>query len=57
MFCFLQSVQACKNLMRRWNRDDLLEANRKETEVLYERWQSEDCAEAILKFFSKRSRI
>ena len=54
---FLQSVLACKQLMRRHNLADLHETNRAETAVLVERWTSEDCHQAILKFFMSKAKL
>ena len=34
-------------------KDRLHEANRKEVEILTERWGSEDCLEAVMKFMTR----
>lgn len=47
-----------KRLLRSQDRAALYEANRKECDQLVERWQSEDCLNAISKFFSaKQSKL
>ncbi|XP_034250767.1 enoyl-CoA delta isomerase 2, mitochondrial-like [Thrips palmi] len=47
-----------KRLLRSQDRAALYEANRKECEQLVERWQSEDCMNAVSNFFSaKRSKL
>ena len=51
------SVRQGKELMRRWRRKDLHRVNREECKVLVERWQSEECMEAVLAFFQRRAKL
>jgi len=44
-----------KELTRQFDRDLLHRVNKAECDRLLERWQSEDCAEAIMKFFSRKN--
>ncbi len=37
------------------DRDALHKANEKECELLEERWQSQECFDAVLKFFQKQA--
>ena len=54
---FSQSVSVCKSLMRRWTKSALHAANDAETAALRERWTSEECMEAVAKFFSLRAKL
>lgn len=57
-FYHFQSLIYGKRLLRSQDRAALYEANKKECEQLIERWQSEDCMNAISKFFSgKHSKL
>ncbi|XP_048755262.1 enoyl-CoA delta isomerase 2-like [Ostrea edulis] len=47
------SLQKSKFLSREMLRETLHQVNKKECEILVERWQSEECFQAIMKFFSK----
>lgn len=49
----LQSLQKSKFLSRETDRATLHAVNKRECEVLTERWQSEECFQAIMNFFSK----
>ena len=53
---FPQSLVYGKELTRTIDRDLLHKVNQMECDRLLERWQSEDCMEAIMKFFSKKSK-
>ncbi|XP_064598799.1 enoyl-CoA delta isomerase 2-like [Liolophura sinensis] len=48
-----QSLWKSKKLVRDAARDTLHAVNARECEVLVERWQSEECMNAIMKFFQK----
>ena len=50
---FIQSLQKSKFLSRESEREVLHKVNKRECEVLVERWQSEECFQAIMNFFSK----
>jgi peroxisomal 3,2-trans-enoyl-CoA isomerase len=52
----LQSLVYSKQLSRQFDTEILHKVNDAECERLLERWQSEDCMEAIMKFFSKNSK-
>ena len=43
-----------KELCRQFDRELLHKVNKAECDRLLERWQSPDCMEAIMKFFSKK---
>ncbi|XP_022340974.1 enoyl-CoA delta isomerase 2-like isoform X2 [Crassostrea virginica] len=47
------SLQKSKFLSREAEREVLHQVNKRECEVLVERWQSEECFQAIMNFFSK----
>ncbi|XP_061198324.1 enoyl-CoA delta isomerase 2-like isoform X2 [Saccostrea echinata] len=49
------SLQKSKFLSREAEREILHQVNKRECEVLVERWQSEECFKAIMNFFSKSS--
>ena len=51
------SVRHGKELMRRWGREKLHRVNREECKVLVERWQSDECMEAVLAFFQRRAKL
>ena len=51
------SVRHGKELMRRWGREELHRVNREECKVLVERWQSDECMEAVLAFFQRRAKL
>lgn len=53
--CFVcwQSLWKSKKLIRDAEREMLHAVNTRECEVLVERWQSEECMNAIMKFFQK----
>ena len=55
MIFFFQSLVYSKQLSRQFDRELLHKVNDAECERLLERWQSEDCMEAIMKFFNKNS--
>ncbi|KAJ1529824.1 hypothetical protein ONE63_006565 [Megalurothrips usitatus] len=53
-----KSLIFSKRLLRSQERASLYAANHKECEQLVERWQSEDCMSAVVKFFSaKKSKL
>ena len=52
-----QSVLLSKKLVRAEEKDILLRVNDRECDALYTRANSEDCMEAALKFFMKKSKI
>ncbi|XP_021944602.1 enoyl-CoA delta isomerase 2 [Folsomia candida] len=53
----VKSLIFSKELVRGRERQLLHEVNRMECERLQERWTSEDCMNAIMKFFSKKSKM
>lgn len=50
----LQSLRLSKNLVRDAERDLLHQVNERECQLLIERWQSEECINAIMSFFSSK---
>ncbi|XP_046457180.1 enoyl-CoA delta isomerase 2-like isoform X2 [Daphnia pulex] len=52
----INSLVYSKQLSRQFDTEILHKVNDAECERLLERWQSEDCMEAIMKFFSKNSK-
>jgi len=48
------SLRACKEIVRAVDREALHAANTKECEVLAARWQSDECAAAIIEFFKRK---
>lgn len=52
----VKSLVYSKKLTRQFDIELLHKVNAAESERLCERWQSEDCMEAIMKFFSKNSK-
>ena len=57
MICFLklQSLIYGKKLGRQFDHELLHKVNVAECDRLLERWQSEDCMEAVMKFFSRKN--
>ncbi|CAH0388372.1 unnamed protein product [Bemisia tabaci] len=51
-----KSIIYSKQLVRRWDKEDLLAANKAEVERLGERWASEDVMEALIKFMNRKHR-
>ncbi|KAK2166112.1 hypothetical protein NP493_1339g00023 [Ridgeia piscesae] len=49
-----QSLRLSKQLLRAPERDILHETNRREAALLAERWQSDECFNAIMKFFQSK---
>ena len=49
-----QSLFYSKALMRDYERDILHKTNQAECDRLIERWTSEDCMNAIMKFFQRK---
>eukprot|EP00002_Diphylleia_rotans_P005317 TRINITY_DN14442_c0_g1_i1.p1 TRINITY_DN14442_c0_g1~~TRINITY_DN14442_c0_g1_i1.p1 ORF type:complete len:262 (-),score=71.45 TRINITY_DN14442_c0_g1_i1:29-814(-) len=49
-----QALKDCKKLMRSTQKDLLLQTNRREVELLNDRWQSEEFVEAISAFFMNK---
>ena len=55
LFSFLlQSLQYSKTLNRNAERELLHKVNEAECDLLVERWQSQECINAIMSFFSKK---
>jgi len=52
----VRSIVFSKELVRGRERDLLHKVNLAECDRLLERWQSEDCMNAIMKFFSRKSK-
>ncbi|CAG0895817.1 unnamed protein product [Darwinula stevensoni] len=52
-----QSLWKSKQLSRKWSLETLQEVNKAECDVLKERWQSPECAQAIMDFFSRKSKM
>ena len=53
----LKSLVFSKELVRGRERKMLHEVNEAEAERLKERWASEDCMEAIMKFMTRKSKV
>ncbi|NXJ75028.1 ECI2 isomerase, partial [Trogon melanurus] len=51
------SLAVSKQLLRSLEKEKLHEVNRKECEVLKERWLSDECVNAIASFFQRRSKL
>ena len=51
------SIKESKALMRRWNREELHMVNIEECKMLVRRWQSDECMEAVQKFFQRKATI
>ena len=49
----LQTLRLIKNIIRGGEKDHLHKVNRDECELLIDRWTSEECATAIMNFFSR----
>ncbi|ESO96902.1 hypothetical protein LOTGIDRAFT_178218 [Lottia gigantea] len=49
-----QSLQKSKNLMRQMQKDKLDKVNSEECDLLVERWQSDECMNAIMNFFKRK---
>lgn len=56
-WCVVQSLRFSKQLMRDTERAALHDANRRECELLVERWTSDECAQAVMQFFSKKAKM
>ena len=54
--CF-QSLRFSKQLMRATDKATLHDANKRECELLVERWTSDECANAIMQFFAKKAKM
>ncbi|XP_071785713.1 enoyl-CoA delta isomerase 2-like [Asterias amurensis] len=52
-----QSLRISKTLVRSIEREKLHQVNKEECEVLTERWTSDECLEAILNYFSSKSKL
>ncbi|XP_046396989.1 enoyl-CoA delta isomerase 2-like isoform X2 [Ischnura elegans] len=52
-----KSLMCTKALVRRWDLDDLRQANEAEVETLKERWSSEDFIQGLLSFISRRNKL
>lgn len=52
-----QSMALTKNLIRSTFKDALHDINKKECDLLEERWQSQECMNAIMNFFSGKSKM
>ena len=53
-FFLLQSLQYSKTLNRNAERELLHKVSEAECDLLVERWQSQECINAIMSFFSKK---
>lgn len=53
----IKSLIANKKLMRKWDQDALHRANELECQQLEERFSSEDCANAVIKFMQTRNKL
>ena len=51
---YFQSLKFSKKVVRDVDRDALHAANERECTVLMERWQSPECAKAIMDFFARK---
>ena len=51
---FVQSMRLSKGVIRDVEREALHAANDREVALLVDRWQSEECITAIMKFFSQK---
>ena len=51
------SIMESKALMRRWNKEKLHMVNVEECKMLARRWQSDECMEAVLNFFQRKSKL
>ncbi|XP_039447898.1 enoyl-CoA delta isomerase 2 [Culex pipiens pallens] len=51
------SIRASKQLMARFERDDLEEANKREVEALSKRWHTDEAMNAIINFMSRKSKM
>ena len=54
-WCILQSMQYSKVLIRSAEKDKLHAVNKEECRVLIGRWQSQECMNAIISFFTQKS--
>lgn len=52
-----QSMMYQKDLVKSIDREKLLEVNKSECVRLVERWQSQECMQAIIDFFSRKSKL
>ncbi|CAD5111462.1 DgyrCDS773 [Dimorphilus gyrociliatus] len=52
-----QSMRYQKDLVRTFDREQLHKVNKMECERLVERWQSQECMEAIVNFFTRKSKL
>lgn len=58
IFLFLlQSLAVSKQLLRSMEKEKLHAVNSKECEVLKERWLSDECLNAIVSFFQRKSKL
>uniref|UniRef100_A0A1B6GYM8 Enoyl-CoA delta isomerase 2, mitochondrial n=1 Tax=Cuerna arida TaxID=1464854 RepID=A0A1B6GYM8_9HEMI len=53
----LQSLMLSKQLVRKWNKQHLLEVNRTECQVLSQRFMSEDFFNALISFKDRKSKL
>ncbi|NWT25024.1 ECI2 isomerase, partial [Cardinalis cardinalis] len=51
------SLAVSKQLLRSWEKEKLHAVNSRECEVLIERWLSDECVNAIVSFFQKKSKL
>ena len=51
------SIMESKALMKRWQKEMLHRVNMEECRMLVRRWQSDECMEAVLKFFERKSKL
>ncbi|XP_071042305.1 enoyl-CoA delta isomerase 2 isoform X2 [Parasteatoda tepidariorum] len=52
-----QSMILSKELIRKFEKDTLHTVNDEECKLLVERWQSQDCMEALMRFFTRKSKL
>ena len=55
--CFLsvQALRLAKNLIRETEKERLYKVNRAECDLLVDRWTSDECAQALMNYFSNQS--
>lgn len=56
-YFYFQSMTTSKNLIREVEKKKLHEVNEKECDLLVERWQSDECMNAIMAFFTRKSNL
>ena len=51
------SIIETKTLLRKWNVKELHKVNEEECKVLVQRWQTEECMEAVNNFFQRKAKL